>query len=221
MNRTLLLAFLALCSCHCQKSPPAQTDAATDAAADAPPPPSTLAVKNASNSDTTVFAAFGANSEVTASSWSSFCAVTSPLTCSFPLTKGNSKSLPLGGQYTNVTIAFGAAVGCGSTKAEVNINNPKWYDILDVSLVDGWSNNISISTGTVTLGPTLGKTGNEKVVGVFPYGCDICVARQSPPCGISKGTDGCKTGSQYNPDVICQYQGTVIGGGSAVVVTLH
>jgi hypothetical protein len=32
--------------------------------------------------------------------------------------------------------------------------------------------------------------------------------------------DGCKAGTQYKPDVPCQYQGTVKGGGGAVTVTL-
>ena len=70
------------------------------------------------------------------------------------------------------------------------------------------------------LGPPVGPTGNEKVFGVFPFGCDICVARHSPPCGIKPGKEGCKTGSQYKPDVPCQYQGTVLGGGTAVTIAL-
>jgi hypothetical protein len=59
----------------------------------------------------------------------------------------------------------------------------------------------------VLLGPPKGKDGNEKVLGLFPYGCDVCVARVSPPCGIPKGRIGCKHGTQYKPDVVCQYQG--------------
>lgn len=175
--------------------------------------PSIIAIQNMTNDNTTVFVAFGADSVVLPAAWP-FC-VGSGLNCTFPLGKRGASNLPLNGNYLNATFSFGAAVTCGITKAEVNVNNPKWYDILDVSLVDGFSNKISISVTVrgqnpplpVLLGPPKGKQGNEKVFGLFPYGCDICVARQSPPCGIPKGRSGCKGGTQYKPDVVCQYQG--------------
>jgi hypothetical protein len=174
-------------------------------------------------STTPVFISFGADSSVQAADWASFCTVTSPLTCNFTMI--GSQVLPTQGKYLNMTLAFGGPVACDSTKAEINVNNPAWYDTLDVSLVDGYSNKIAIDYtppgGTVTrLGPPLGKDGNEKVLGVFPYGCDICTARQSPPCGIAPGGAGCKAGTQYKPDVPCQFQGAVKGGGGAVTVIL-
>jgi hypothetical protein len=52
-------------------------------------------------------------------------------------------------------------------------------------------------------------------------GCDICTARDNPPCGIAKGKEGCKAGTQYKPDVPCQNQGKKMGGGSVVVVALE
>jgi hypothetical protein len=180
----------------------------------------TVTVANHST-DTTVYVAFSADSKVTASDWS-FC-TGSGLTCSFPLAKNGTQPLSNpSGKYLNATFAFGSPVGCGATKAEVNVNNPAWYDILDVSLVDGYSNNIQITatpTGksAIQLGPPKGKTGNEKVYGVFPFGCDICVARQNPPCGISKGTDGCHAGTQYDPKPPCQYQGPTKGGGNLAI----
>lgn len=194
---------------------------------------STLLVVNDTDTDSTVYFAFGSNSVVLPANWS-FCAPTSNLTCSFKLPAHKTQDLPLAGQYLNTTIAFNAAVGCGSTKAEVNINNPSWYDILDVSLVDGYSNRIAIAVDYIasasspgaptstpyTIGPPMGQTGNEKVFGVFPYGCDICVARQNPPCGIAPGGSGCKSGTQYKPDVPCQYQGQVMGGGALIKVLL-
>ena len=171
-----------------------------------------VSVQNTRTVATTVHVSFGADSKVTAADWS-FCAG-SGLTCSFPLAASTTKALPNpSGPYLNATFSFDAAVGCGVTKAEVNINNPSWYNILDVSLVDGYSNDIEITTGSTTLGPVKGETGNEKAYGVYPYGCDICVERQNPPCGIAKGKQGCKTGTQYDPDVPCQWQGTNKGGG--------
>jgi hypothetical protein len=181
----------------------------------------TVSVGNDTEADTTVYLAFGANSVVLpASTGWSFCAPTSSLTCGFKLAAHQAQELPLAGQYLNVTIAFDAGVGCGSTKAELNVNNPAWYDTLDVSLVDGFSNKIAITSGSTKIGPPVGKNGNEKVFGVFPYGCDVCVARQAPPCGIPAGGSGCKSGTQYKPDVACQYQGPTMGGGSIVRVAL-
>jgi hypothetical protein len=183
-----------------------------------------VTLTNRQTSPITVYVAFGAGSQIKAADWKSFCTVASPLTCSFSL--AGSKRLPNpSGKHLNATIAFGAAVGCNTTKAELDVNNPKWFDTLDVSLVDEYSNQVEIDYvppgGAVTkLGPPVGKTGNEKVLGVFPYGCDVCVARKNPPCGIAKGTDGCKAGTQYKPDVPCQYQGAVKGGGGSVDVIL-
>ena len=183
-----------------------------------------VAAGSAAAPTTSVYFAFGADSTVKAADWSSFCTVTSPLTCNFTMT--GKQALPTGGKYLNVTLAFGGAVGCGATKAEINVNNPKWYDTLDVSLVDGFSNKVAIDYTPVgggplvRLGPPMGKDGNEKVLGLFPYGCDICTGRQAPPCGIKPGGTGCKAGTQYKPDVPCQYQGATKGGGGMVNVIL-
>jgi hypothetical protein len=184
-----------------------------------PQEPTSLSIKNAKDTASTVYVSFGSDSKITAKDWS-FC-TGSDLSCSFSLDGKTSKALPATG-YLNATFAFDNPVGCGITKAEVNINNPKWYDILDVSLVDGYSDRIQInatpSGGSATqLGPPVGKDGNEEIFGVFPYGCDICVERQNPPCDIPKGKEGCKKGTQYNPDVPCQWQGTVMGGGNLAV----
>jgi len=185
-----------------------------------------LSVHNGKKAETTVYVAFGSDSKITADDWS-FCNG-SGLVCNFQLDAQTTKLLPNPkGEYINATFAFDAEVGCGSTKAEININNPKWYDTLDVSLVDGYSNDIQIDVTpsgekAITLGPPNGKDGNEKVYGLFPYGCDICVERQAPPCGITKGKEGCKKGTQYDPDVPCQYKGTTKGGSdSTVLITLN
>ena len=177
---------------------------------------------------TTVYVAFGADSKIQAADWASFCTPNGALNCSFSLT--DSQALPNAqGAYLNATIAFGSPVGCGATKAELNVNNPAWYDTFDVSLVDGYSNKVGMvytppasadAGAPVALGPPVGATGNEKVLGVFPFGCDICVAKQNPPCNIPKGTDGCKAGTQNNPTPPCQVQGAVKGGGGALEVVL-
>lgn len=183
-----------------------------------------LSVHNAQTEATVVYVAFGSDSALKADDWS-FCSG-SGLNCNFPLAATVTKALPNPeGKYLNATFSFGHPVGCGVTKAEVNLNNPDWYDIADVSLVDGYSDKIEISvtpTGqsAQTLGPPKGDSGNEKVYGLFPFGCDICVERQAPPCGISKGKQGCKTGTQYNPDVPCQWQGPHKGGGGNATIVL-
>lgn len=211
-DREMKLALLALIIlCGCPPTPGPSTPTGTQ-------------VTLTSAAQTSVYISFGADSAVKADDWKSFCTVTAPLTCNFTMT--GSQALPNAtGKYLNMTLAFGGAVGCNATKAEINVNNPSWYDTLDVSLVDGYSNNIEIDYtppggSLVKLGPPVGKDGNEKVLGVFPYGCDICTARQNPPCGIAPGGSGCKSGTQYKPDVPCQYQGAVKGGGGTVNVTL-
>jgi len=192
------------------------------------PPPSSgtsVVVSNRQKATTVVYVAFGSDSKVGVKDWA-FCKG-SGLTCSFQLATSTSQPLPTGGRYLNATFSFGGPVTCGVTKAELNVNNPAWYDTFDVSLVDGFSNKVGMvytppadAGGPVTIGPPVGATGNEKVLGVFPVGCDICVARQNPPCSIPKGTDGCKAGTQNNPTPPCQVQGAVKGGGGALDVVL-
>lgn len=207
-----LLIPLLLCACpRPDVDPPASGGAGSD-----------LSVKT--SSDATVYVAFGSDSAVTADDWS-FC-TGSGLTCSFSL--NGTKDLPLNGAYINATFSFNAAVGCGVTKAEVNVNNPKWYDTMDVSLVDGYSNDVKITVTepgdrlSTVLGPPKGATGNEDVYGLFPVGCDLCVQRGAPPCGIAPGPehgDGCKLhGTQYDPVPPCQYQGKTKGGGDATIL---
>src|SRR3990172_3218396 len=127
---------------------------------------STVAVYNGMPAPVTVYVSFGSDSAVLPSSWS-FCTSAARLTCQFPLGSQATQVLPLSGKYLNATIAFDSPVGCGATKAELNINNPRWYDTLDVSLVDGYSNNVLIEVADggqkLVLGPPRGKTGNERV----------------------------------------------------------
>jgi hypothetical protein len=120
----------------------------------------------------------------------------------------------------NATLSAGQPVSCGSTKAELNVNHPGAFDVVDVSLVDGFNVKMAINFNGTILGPPVGKEGNEKVFGVYPLGCDICTARQSPPCGIPAGGPGCKAGTQYKPDVPCQAQGPTVGGGGSVKIDL-
>jgi len=140
-----------------------------------------------------------------------FCKVTGSLNCEFTLAANSSRDIPNPqAKYLNMALAFNAQVTCGSTKAEVLVNNPNWFDILDVSVVDGFNEKIQINltpTGgsTTQLGAPVGKLGNQKVFGVFPYGCTICAGIKNAPCGDAGGGE-CKSGSESKPDVLCQYQ---------------
>jgi hypothetical protein len=182
---------------------------------------STVDVYNDTDAGSVVYIAFGSDSVVLPAgpTWA-FCPTTTRLNCSFPLAAKSKQELPLNGKYFNATLTVNSPVTCASTKAEININNPNWYDITDVSLVDGYSNELALeiddAKGTRTLGPPKGAHGNENVYGLFPLGCDICVARQQPPCGFVPGGTGCKAGTQYNPTPPCQYQGPTLHGGSRV-----
>jgi hypothetical protein len=140
-----------------------------------------------------------------------FCEVTGPLNCQFTLAANSSQDIPNPqAKYLNMALSFKAPVTCGSTKAEVLVNNPKWFDVLDVSVVDGFNEkiqmNLTPTSGKVTqLGPPVGKLGNQKVFGVFPYACTICAGIKDAPCGDA-GKGECKLGTESKPDVLCQYQ---------------
>jgi len=140
-----------------------------------------------------------------------FCEVMGPLNCQFTLAANSSQDIPNPqAKYLNMAFSFNAPVTCGSTKAEVLVNNPKWFDILDVSVVDGFNEKIQMNLtptgGKMTqLGPPVGKLGNQKVFGVFPYACTICAGIKDAPCGDA-GKGECKLGTESNPDVPCQYQ---------------
>lgn len=219
----LVLALGFAPSCRCKRAPtPAPTVAADaagvergDAAAG-----TVLLVTNKTKAETTVYLTFGSTSVVRPSTWSSFCAEAAAATCTFQLAAGKTRILPADGTYLNATVTFDDPATCGVTKVELNVNNPSWYDTADISLVDGFSKFVYVEANGALLGPTHGKDQNEAVFGVFPFGCDVCVARENPPCGIPKGTSGCKSGSQYHPDVPCQYQGPSKGGGGKIEVVL-
>jgi len=140
-----------------------------------------------------------------------FCRVTGQRSCQFTLAARSSQDFPNPqAKYLNMALAFNAPVTCGSTKAEVLVNNPKWFDILDVSVVDGFNEKVQINltptNGTPTqLGPPVGKLGNQKIFGVFPYACTICADIKNAPCGDA-GKGECKLGTESKPDVPCQYQ---------------
>jgi hypothetical protein len=179
-----------------------------------------VTVSNHTERDRTVYVAFSSSSAVGPHDWK-FCHAAGPLNCQFPLKANGTRSLPLTGMYLNATLSFGSPVGCGSTKAELNVNNPSWYDQADVSLVDGFSDKIVIHADDKQLGPPNGAADNEGVYGLYPLGCDICVARQAPPCGFPAGQNaGCKDGTQNHPDVPCQWKGARIGGGSTIHIAL-
>lgn len=228
----LVVAAGATCGLLCRNetwrgsiaSAPSGAASAQPASSQAAAAASTLVVRNATDAVTTVYIAFGSDSYATARFWPWLCQFPQQVfQCSFQLQAHHEQELPLDGKHLNATLAFGGPVGCGTTKAELNVNNPKWYDVADVSLVDGYSNDVRIDVGGATLGPPLSEALDEKVFGLYPIGCDVCVARQNPPCGTGApgSVIGCKDGpDQYHPDVPCQWQGSVIGGGSRVEVVL-
>jgi hypothetical protein len=218
MKITPVVLAVCLLGCHhpttaAPAPAPSELPASTPIAA-------TVTLVNETKQSVQVFVAFGASSVVLPASWP-FCNVDAGLVCFFPLAAKTEQSLPLAGKWLNATFSFAGPVTCNTTKAEINVNNPKWFDIADISLVDGFSKALRIDTtdtadgGMRILGPVWGPYGNEKNYGVYPDGCDICVERQSPPCGMKPGRDGCKSGSQYDPSVPCQFQGATMGGAGA------
>jgi len=170
----------------------------------------TVRITNRQGAQTKVYISFAADSVLKPSDLP-FCTVTGPLNCEFTLAPNSSQDVPNPqARYLNMALAFNAPVTCGSTKAEVLVNNPSWYDVLDVSVVDGFNETIQMNvtpTGrqTTQLGPPVGQLGNQKVFGVFPYACTICAGIKNAPCGDA-GAGQCKGGTETRPDVLCQYQ---------------
>jgi hypothetical protein len=185
-----------------------------------------VVLSNTTDAGAVVNISVGSDSVVQPSAWAG--CPDAGLTCSLPLAASSSMALSTGGAYLNASIAFNGPVGCGSTIAEFTANNPNGYGTADLSLVNGFSNDVQIVIDGQKLGPT-GPGNMSQVSGVFPNGCDICVARQSPPCGISPcgsspndggQTCGCKSGGQYNPTVPCQITYQKADAGSLVTVSL-
>lgn len=175
-----------------------------------------LYVYNKTNKDTLLYVYFGSDSEIIADN---LCNCSNCDHCTFSISAGRGMKIDTYGRYLQATLSFDS-FGCNATKAEVAINIPQVtgelakYDTVDISLVDGFSNNIEMDIDGVVLGPTNGFDKNENAYGVFPYGCDICTARESPPqCGIvwPKNNEGCKKGVPDNPKVACQHTAARFG----------
>lgn len=182
--------------------------------------PSTLFVRNLKkNQAVDVYVTFGGDSCITSQNikiggMTGQCLSANYGECVFTLAAGEKKEINLDLCRADLTFRFDSAEGCGVTKAEANMNVPNWDDAWNISLVDGWNANVQIDVDTADLGakllgPTVGATGNQGVFGVYPLGCDVCTARQVPPCGIAHGDSECKTPNgvshQYSPSVPCQW----------------
>jgi hypothetical protein len=176
----------------------------------------TVTITNTQGQPATIFINFGADSAINANDLGSLCGKpNSPLNCQFQLGPNGSQQIPNPQmKYINMTLAFNAPITCGTTKAEMTVNNPNFCDVFDVSVVDGFNERMQITVDErpvgqlVTLGPPLGLTKNQNVFGVFPYGCDRCAANVSPPpaCGPYPGNSACHAGTEFNPIPVCQYQ---------------
>lgn len=161
-----------------------------------------------------VFINFSDISAINAGDLAGFCDSTSPpLNCHLTLAANSSKELPNPGfKYVNMAVSFNSPVTCGATKAELTANNPAWFDVMDVSVVDGFNNKIQIdaiaSSGSkVTMGPPAGMTGNQLLFGVYPFKCDGCAVIKNPPnCPGMAVPAECHGGKEFMPIPPCQYQ---------------
>lgn len=185
-------------------------------------------VKNMQDKNAEVNINFSNISEINKNSLGSLCdkrGTGSNLNCGFDLGPKEQKEItnPLF-KMISLSLAFNKPINCGATKAELTVN-AKTDDVFDVSVVDGFNEKIAMIFATNTgnqikLGPPNGLTGNENVYGVFPYGCDICAGRLTPPkaCGpFPPKNIGCKSGTENNPNVICQYSLTHPGENAGVM----
>jgi len=170
----------------------------------------TVTIINNQSAPATVFTNFGAESVLRPKDLS-FCQQ-QPDNCQFTLGARQSREITNPQKKKLVmSLAFNKPVDCGSTKAEIIVNNPDFCDNADVSVVDGFNERIQIKVDTppniVLLGPPKGLLGNQQVFGVFPYGCDRCAASVSPQraCGPYPPNQ-CHAGTEHRPDPVCQWQ---------------
>jgi hypothetical protein len=184
--------------------------------AQAPKHKHVILVNNTSGA-VTVYISFGADSAIKSNTLPGFCVDDDPklhLKCHLSLSPGALEIPNPSFLYLNIAVTFNGEVGCGTTKAELTANHPSWYDNMDVSEVDGFSNKvelnaISVNIGTQKLGPARGLTGNKQLLGVYPYKCTICTDLGSPePCPkLPPGNkQECKLGTENNPQPPCHYQ---------------
>jgi len=101
-----------------------------------------------------------------------------------------------------MAMAFNAPVTCGSTKARFSsttevVRHPRcerggrFNEKVQIDLTP--------TNGKMTqLGPPVGKLGNQKIFGVFPYACTICAGIKNAPCGDA-GKGECKLGTESKP----------------------
>lgn len=181
--------------------------------------PSRLFVQNLKGAAVDVYLSFGSDSCITESNVridgaTGECVSVGNGICKFSLAPNERREMNLQLCRADLTFRFNRSGGCDVTKVEANMNVPDWDDTWNISLVDGWNENVRIDVvtsdnRTKTMGPTAGASGNQQIFGVYPHGCDICTARQVPPCGIPTGDSECKTPhgtqNQYKPDVPCQW----------------
>jgi len=177
----------------------------------------TVFIKNDTNASVKVYISFGADSQVNMKNLN-FCTFfnTEPrgLNCGFDLPNKQQKQISQPGKILNMTVAFNKAPGCGVTLAEINANRPgAGADATNISVVDGFNEKIVVQYDhpsnkslSFKIGPPCGLIGNEKVLGVFPHGCSICVTRKDvrqcgpyPPVG-----QGCHAGTEMDSKPKCQ-----------------
>jgi len=149
---------------------------------------------------------------------------------SFTLGAGDSQAFPTDKGCLNGNISFGSAPqNCptptapqGMNLAEFNLNQgTETIDISDVAGVNafiefqmngggawgtaGHANMTSFSNEDI--GQNVGRPG------VYPYGCDVCTARQNPP--------SCTTGKTCQIEAICNVQRTPGTEGGTVTVVFN
>jgi hypothetical protein len=177
------------------------------------PKQKTVTIRNTQNQPAKVYINFGADSAFNSNDLS-FCdpQTKTPLNCQFTMPALSPQAIPNPAfKYINMTVSFNQPVACGSTKAEMVVNNPNFCDVFDVSVVDGFNEKIQLELDSrpvgqvVTLGPPVGQLGNQNVFGVFPFGCTICAGILNPPCGDA-GPRECHAGTESNPQPVCQFQ---------------
>ena len=111
-----------------------------------------------------------------------------------------------GGSCNQISLTFQmGSAPCSLTQAEVfftrQSGTENYSTTYDVSLVNGWGGPVSVTPNSGKAVTVLTINGAVDMPGAYPYACDVCTARSSPPPCAPYPT-GCSTAP--NPP-LCQW----------------
>jgi len=193
------------------------------------PPAVSVTIKNATGSAGTVYVGFlaGTTSCYQPADFSAFCTAdpANAEICTIGLGAGATQVLHFGPKNTaNCKASFAVAFnqepwqGCNNTFAELTLDdawtNPDgslfgYYDSYDLSVVNGFSVKMTLTPSGGSAVSVSSASGNQKITGVYPFGCDDCDHTANPPSCGTVDPKQCKSATDVaNGRYVCHVSAT-------------